>query len=210
MEPAPAPPAQVSAAASPGANEAARAFLEALTDGRSKLSDEELVETMAQLGRVMRVMIEGVREVLMTRASIKQEFRMAQTTIRAGGNNPLKFSISPEQAIDVLIKSDVPGYLDPERAASEALDDIKAHEVAMMTGMEAALKGLLTRVDPAELASKIEVKGGLSDFFGGKKARYWEVYEKMYAEIAREAEDDFHRMFGREFARAYEEQLRKL
>jgi type VI secretion system protein ImpI/type VI secretion system protein len=46
--------------------------------------------------------------------------------------------------------------------------------------------------------------------FKGKKARYWEVYEKMYAQISDQAENDFHELFSREFARAYKEQLEKL
>lgn len=214
--PAPRPEPQPPAAAPApppgpaGAERAARAFLEAVGAGDVAIPDAELEETMARMGRVMRAMIEGIREVLMTRASIKSEFRMAQTTIRAGGNNPLKFSISPEQAVETMIRPKMKGYLDAEKAAAEALDDIKAHEVAMMTGMEAALKGLLGRLDPAELTAKIEDGGGFGGLLGGKKARYWEVYEKMYKQISQEAEDDFHEVFGREFARAYEEQQRKL
>ena len=32
----------------------------------------------------------------------------------------------------------------------------------------------------------------------------------MYGEISQEAEDDFHALFGREFLRAYEEQIDRL
>ena len=32
----------------------------------------------------------------------------------------------------------------------------------------------------------------------------------MYAEIASEAEDDFQALFGKEFARAYQDQITKL
>jgi predicted component of type VI protein secretion system len=32
----------------------------------------------------------------------------------------------------------------------------------------------------------------------------------MYAEIADQAQNDFHEVFGREFARAYQAQVRKL
>jgi type VI secretion system protein ImpI/type VI secretion system protein len=76
--------------------------------------------------------------------------------------------------------------------------------------MEAALKGVLARLDPAALAGQIESSGNLGGVFKGRKARYWEVYEKMYAEISDQAENDFHELFSREFARAYKEQLDKL
>jgi type VI secretion system protein len=80
----------------------------------------------------------------------------------------------------------------------------------MVTGMEAALRGILKRLDPKALESKIEGGGGISGLLKGKKARYWEVYEKLYAEISDQAENDFHELFSKEFARAYQDQLEKL
>lgn len=202
-----APGAQAGAAAQQAA---ARAFLDAAGAGHLDIPAAELADTMARMGRVFAAMVAGMREVLMTRASIKSELRMNRTMINMGGNNPLKFSISAEQAIEAMIRPSVPGYLDPEAAATEALNDIKAHEVAMMSGMEAALKDLLARLGPEQLSARIEAAATLGSLLSGKKARYWEAYEKMYAQIAKETEDDFQSAFGREFARAYEEQLKKL
>ena len=45
---------------------------------------------------------------------------------------------------------------------------------------------------------------------GARKARIWELFCTTYKEIAHEAEDDFQSVFGREFARAYDAQMRKL
>ena len=199
-----------SAQAAGGDQVAARALLEALGVDDLDIDDADLPATMGRVGRVLRAMITGLREILMTRTSIKSEFRIDQTMISMGGNNPLKFSVSPEQAIEALVKPRVKGYLAAEEAAGQALNDIKAHEVAMVTGMEAALKGVLSRLDPEVLVGKIEGSGRVGTLFKGKKAQYWEIYEKMYAEISDQAENDFHDLFSREFARAYKEQLEKL
>ncbi|MEM9784721.1 MAG: type VI secretion system-associated FHA domain protein TagH, partial [Pseudomonadota bacterium] len=164
----------------------------------------------ARCGAVFRTMVEGFRDVLMNRAAIKGEFRMQQTQIRSEGNNPLKFSVTPDQAVEVMIAPTRRGFLDATEAAREAARDIRAHEVATMTGMEAALKHLLSEVDPSHLAGRIETGGGLGGIFGNKKAKLWEAYETMYAKIATDVEDDFQTVFGREFARAYEEQLKKI
>ena len=199
------------AATSPAANDAAaRAFLKSLGAEDHAVTDQELTSTLSRMGHVLRIMIEGVREVLMTRTSIKSEFRIDQTMIQAGGNNPLKFSISPEQAVEAMIKPKAKGYLDATEATTQALQDVKAHEVAMITGMEAALKGVLARLDPKVLEDKIVVKGAFSSLIKSKKARYWEVYEDMYAEISDQAENDFHDLFAKEFAKAYQDQLNKL
>lgn len=211
----PTPVKDVAAAPDPapgaaGGDAAARAFLKSLGADEVNISDEDLVSTMSRMGHVTRMMIEGMREVLMTRTSIKSEFRIEQTMIQAGGNNPLKFSISPDQAIEAMVKPKAKGYLDATDATQQALDDIKAHEIAVITGMEAALKGILAKLDPAVLAEKISVGGGLGSVLKSKKARYWEIYESMYADISDQAENDFQELFAKEFARAYQEQLDKL
>jgi type VI secretion system protein len=192
-----------------GRVDAARVFLSAVGAEDVAIADADLPATMGRLGRTMKAMITGLREILMTRASIKSEFRIEQTMITVGSNNPLKFSISPEQAIDAMVRPQVRGYLAAEEAAAQALEDVKAHEVAMVTGMEAALKGVLARLDPKALADTIETRGG-STFLKNRKAQYWETYEAMYAEISDQAENDFNELFAREFAKAYKEQLARL
>ncbi len=210
-EPTPVPTTPSPVAATGGGGDAsARAFLKAVGAEDVAIKDEELHSTMSRMGHVMRIMIHGMREILMTRTSIKSEFRIEQTMIRAGGNNPLKFSISPEQAVEALVKPTTKGYLDATEAAEEALRDVKAHEVAMVTGMEAALKGVLSRLDPAVLEEKIQGGGGISGLLKSKKARYWEIYETMFAEISDQAENDFHELFSKEFAKAYKDQLERL
>ncbi len=216
-KPAKAPPrqAQVTMASTlptgqVGGIDAARAFLIAVGAEDLKLSDAELPDAMVRLGRTMKSMIIGLREILMTRTSIKSEFRIEQTMVNSGGNNPLKFSVSPEQAIQSMVKPSARGYLPADEAATQALEDIKAHEIAMVTGMEAALKGVLAKLDPKVLTEKIEGTGGFSGFMKNRKAQYWETYEAMYAEISDQAENDFHELFAREFSQAYRAQLARL
>ncbi|EBA14511.1 FHA domain protein, putative [Roseobacter sp. SK209-2-6] len=201
---------RVTASTAQSSDDAVGAYLRGLGLEENFLADEDRSTAMGRLGRVMLTLVTGLREILMTRTSIKSEFRIEQTMISAGGNNPLKFSITPDQAIEAMVKPATKGYLSPETAAEEALRDIKAHEVAMVTGMEAALKGVLGKLDPKALEAQIEDRGGLSGLLRGKKARYWDVYEKLYADISDQAENDFHELFSREFARAYKAQLDKL
>lgn len=203
LPPEPAAPSQDQAAAM-------EALLQGLGVEDLSIAPDEQHNTFLRMGRVMKTLVVGLREILMTRTTIKSEFRIEQTMISAGGNNPLKFSITPEQAIEAMVRPATKGYLSPESAAHQALDDIKAHEVAMVTGMEAALKGVLARLNPKALEGQIEQRGRLGGLLRGKKAQYWDVYEKLYAEIADQAENDFHELFSREFAKAYQAQLDRL
>jgi type VI secretion system protein len=205
-DPAPSPAAM---AAAPGEVATVRAFLGELGAGDVKIADAELHDTMLRLAKVLRTMVTGLREILMTRTSMKEEFRIDRTMISAAGNNPLKFSVTPEQALEAMVKPQAKGYLPADQATEQALADIKAHEIAMMTGMEAALKGVLKRLDPKQLEERIAQKGGVG-FLQNKKAKYWETYEQMFAEISDQAENQFHELFSREFAAAYKAQLERL
>ena len=196
--------------ATPGDTAAARAFLAAMGAGDVAIPDDDLPETMARLGDVMNTFVAGIRSILMTRQSIKSEFRINQTVISAGANNPLKFSVSVEQAIEAMTRPATKGYLPAADAAREAMDDIAAHEVAMMTGMEAALKGVLAELEPAKLSERIDADKSFSSVLSNKKARYWDVFEKQYEKISDQAENDFHDLFSKAFASAYQAQLERL
>jgi type VI secretion system protein len=203
-------PAASAAPTTGGGADLARQFLTAAGVDHRRIADDELGEIMERAGTAYRTLIEGAREVLMARASIKDELRLGQTMISPDGNNPIKFSISGQQAIEAMIKPTVAGYQTADKAAREAMYDIKAHEVAMMSGMESAIKTLLGRFDPANLASKIENSGRIAGFLKGKKAQYWDIFEKLYAKLSEEAEEDFNALFGKEFSKAYKDQLNKL
>lgn len=208
--PAPKPKPKPAGPPSDASIDAARAFFTGAGAEDLEIPDDQMVETMERLGRVMFTLVSGLREILMTRTSIKSEFRINQTMIGAGGNNPLKFALSAENAVETILKPKAKGYMDAITSVEEALNDIKAHEVAMVTGMEAAIKDVLGRLDPKKLEEKIGTGGGFADMLKGKKSRYWETYEKLYAEISEQAEHDFHEFFSKEFAKAYQKQLERL
>jgi type VI secretion system protein ImpI/type VI secretion system protein len=212
------PEAVVSPAAAPSATpvatgsgaDLARKFLQAAGVNDAQITDDELADIMTRSGIVFKTLVEGAREVLMARASIKDELKLGQTMISPDGNNPIKFSISGQQAVEAMIKPTVAGYKLGPASAEEAMRDIKAHEIAMMSGMERAIQSLLGLFNPNILAQKLEDDGGVRGLLKGKKARYWEVFEKLYDQISEEAEEDFHSLFGKEFGKAYKEQMQKL
>jgi type VI secretion system FHA domain protein len=206
-------PPPVTPATAPTATADAAAMLAALLRGAGvpdlRLSQDP-VASMEAAGAVFRAMVEGLREVLMSRAAIKGELRVEQTMLRARDNNALKFSVTVEEAVAALLLPPRTGYKAPLAAVQEAARDIQSHEMAVMAGVQTALIGLLKRFDPAALEARLS-PGRLDSFMpGARKARIWELFCDTYKDIAREAEDDFQSVFGREFARAYDAQMKKL
>ena len=97
----------------------------------------------------------------------------------------------------------------PDRAAREAFDDIRMHQLAVMAGVQAALFNLLRTFDPAALEARLQKATMIETILpGARRAKLWEAFCATYKDIARDADSDFQAVFGREFARAYTEQMR--
>lgn len=204
--PAPAPPP-----AAPAADELLQAFLAGMGTGPAVPVTQLTPGLMHLVGSLLAEAVAGTIDLLHARATIKSELRADVTAIRPRQNNPLKFSPNPEVALQHLLAPTVPGFLPAHAALRDAFRDLRAHEVAVMAGMRAALAGLLQRFDPVALESQLTRQSGLSSLLaGGRRAQLWEAYQNMYAQLSAQAEDDFHALFGRAFLKAYEAQQDQL
>jgi type VI secretion system protein ImpI/type VI secretion system protein len=162
------------------------------------------VAAMAALGAAFRALVGGLRETLIARAAIKSEFRIEQTIIRARGNNPLKFAATDDDALAALLGPGREMGLTPAAAIADSLRDLRLHEIATMAAMQSAVHSLMREMAPGKLETGA---GGLLP--AQRKARAWEAYEALHARITQALADDFDSVFGRAFARAYEQTVRE-
>jgi predicted component of type VI protein secretion system len=188
------------------------AFLQGCGLPPEAVPPEAAAETMRLLGQTFRELVGGLRDVLTTRAMIKAEYRVEQTVIRSSNNNPLKFALDVDQAMSAMVGPPRQGYVPALKAAQEGFKDMKAHELALMAGMQAAVQALFREFDPEHLKQRLEKSGSVLDSLlpGAKKGKYWEIYEQQYKQITREMSEDVRGTFGRAFADAYEQQSKKL
>ncbi len=183
-----------------------QAFLRGAGLDQLRLDKAQAEAQMENIGRSYRLMVEGLIDVLRARASLKGEFRMQQTMIQPAENNPLKFAPNADEALLLLLRHGNQAFMAPDLAVRDSFDDLRAHQLAVMAGVEAAIKHLLTRFEPAQLEERMGKPGGLSNLFAGsRQAQYWQQFTELYSNISREAQEDFQDLFGREFSRAYEE-----
>ena len=206
------PPQQAAAPAAPTAGDPVAVLLTAAGIDPASIPPERLPEVMRLVGGAFRASVQGLVEVLRVRASLKEEFRVSERTmLRAAENNPLKFVLDLDQALDATVLRPRHGFLPADQAVQEGFQDVKAHLLAEAAGMQVALKALLKRFDPPTLQQRMDQSSVWDNILpGSRKARYWELFVELYEQIAKEAESDFHGLFGREFTRAYEEQSRRL
>ncbi|WP_395609963.1 type VI secretion system-associated FHA domain protein TagH [Pseudomonas sp. B22129] len=183
-----------------------QAFLRGAGLDQLRLDKAQAEAQMESIGRSYRLMVEGLIDVLRARASLKGEFRMQQTMIRPAENNPLKFAPNADEALLLLLRHGNQAFMAPDIAVRDSFDDLRAHQLAVMAGVEAAIKHLLARFEPGQLEERMGKPGGLSSLFNGsRQAQYWQQFTELYSNISREAQEDFQDLFGREFSRAYEE-----
>jgi type VI secretion system FHA domain protein len=189
-----------------------RVFLEGAGLEDMQLSDADLEKTMHALGQIFREVIAGLRDILMGRTAFKSEFRIERTMIQQRENNPLKFSISADEALLAILRRPGPGYMPAVEAVRQGVEDVKAHQLAVVAGLQVALTALLHEFDPENLKQRLEQQRSVIANLmpGAENAKAWEIYEAFYKEVAEGAEQGFDGPFGREFRRAYEEQLKKL
>lgn len=213
-DPAPAP-APIPTSPSPPASSPASSgadlgpFLAAAGVDQLPNTDPGDPELAARAGRLFAAAMQGLMGVMASRASLKNEFRLEQTMVQAAENNPLKFSPNAQEAMKLILSNGGQGFKQGEAAIEEAFEDLAAHQVAVLAGMQHALTQILKRFDPKRLEERIGKDRSVMDLIGGRKSRYWDAFNQLYGDIAEEMEEDFHAVFGQAFARAYEEQIRK-
>lgn len=161
----------------------------------------------ADVDQIFRVVVDGVMDVLRARAEIKNTFRLPVTIIQRSENNPLKFAPNPDEALQKIMAPSNGAFMSGTAAFEDAFDDIRCHQMAMLAGVRAAFESLLVHFNPDRFEQ--ETDGAKRSAFAGK-GKYWDKYRENFEGLSRDPDECFRRLFGDEFARAYEEQLSRL
>ena len=175
--------------------------------GARSAADLELI------GALLRTAVTGTLQLLAARGIAKRELGASPTLIQTRENNPLKFAANVDAALQQLLEPPLRGFIPALPAMRETFDDLRAHEVAMLAGMRAALDAVLQRFSPEALEERFAEKDkGMWDNLrpANHKARLWERYAEQHAEVVREIEENFDSIFAGAFGAAYEAQLARL
>jgi type VI secretion system FHA domain protein len=99
-------------------------------------------------------------------------------------------------------------YLGPVEAFADAFDDVRNHQMAMLEGMRAAYEAMLLQFDPDKLQQEFDRhdRGGLLRGM----PKYWDLYRANFRAMVKDADSSFRKLFGDQFAKAYEQQLARL
>ncbi|WPO47395.1 type VI secretion system-associated FHA domain protein TagH [Pseudomonas sp. S1Bt23] len=167
--------------------------------------DHDSREALAiDAARLLKQSIGGLQQSLRTRSELKNELRLALTTAQGGSKNPLKFAVDASEALGILLQGNKPGQLPAEQAISRAFRDLQAHQVALLTASRAAVRGTLEHFSPQQLTLRFERDNKPLLATSGSR---WRAYNR-YHQALRQDDDWSERLLARDFAQAYEEQIR--
>ncbi|MCY1522571.1 type VI secretion system FHA domain protein [compost metagenome] len=168
--------------------------------------DEAAREALAlQAARLLKHSVAGLQQSLRTRSELKNELRLALTTVQSAGNNPLKHTADSSEALTALLRGGKPGALSAEQTISRSFRDLQAHQVALLAASRAAVKGMFEQLSPEQLSLRFE-REGRKPLIATAGSR-WRAYRRLHSALGQN-DDWSDRLFARDFANTYEEQVR--
>ncbi len=201
-QPAPPPPrhAGIVPQVTPGSG------LEAVTAALGLRVQELQPGDVDALGRSIYACLAGVIELLQVRNEIRTRFRVSTTQRVPSDPNPIKYAPNAEDALHELFRRRQPGVLPLDQAMADAMDEARFHQLAMLDAMRQAFDKLIERLDPERKVDTTEAGIRL-----GGRGRQWESYVQYFREqVGNDREEAFRRLFGVEFAPAYEQALERI
>ncbi|MCU1758126.1 type VI secretion system-associated FHA domain protein TagH [Pseudomonas sp. 14P_8.1_Bac3] len=167
--------------------------------------DHDAREALAlNAARLLKQSVGGLQQSLHTRSELKNELRLAQTSVQGAQKNPLKFTVDASDALGILLQPNRPGQLPAEQSIARAFRDLQAHQVALLTASRAAVRGALEHFSPQQLTLRFERDNPPLLATSGSR---WRAYGRYYQAL-RQDDDWSERLLARDFAQAYEEQIR--
>ena len=181
-------------------------FFRALGFTAAPDSPAERQRMLLQAAEIILAAVDGLHHCLRNQAECKNDLRLPVTTMQLSGNNPLKFTPTPQVALEHLLGPGGYGMLPAGKAVRSGFGDLHAHHLGLLAGARASVRAVLDKVSPAAIATRLDVEGS---FHFSRRSRLWHVYRKTHQALL-EDHEGFAALFLHDFARAYEAQVRTL
>ena len=148
------------------------------------LAGAELETIFHEAGALVRAAVEGVREILATRAMVKSELRADQTVIQAADNNPMKFAPDVQRCLAAMVGQPPVGFMPGAEAMRRSMEDLKRHELALIGALNTVFAEMTTQLDPETIDGHVRNEGGIGGVLPyAREARCWAVYSARYAAL---------------------------
>lgn len=187
----------------------AASFFKAFADGAgiplTALDGREPEDLARELGEILSGITGDLMGLLAARSQVKAMTRNAnRTMISRSGNNALKFSPTPQAALQTMLSKSAEenGYLPIRKAMSDAFKDIQKHHVWTYSAMQKAAARFENTLSPKAIESEGLVQ---KSTFGNMKAKQWDRLEERWTSLVGAHDDGLVGVFTQYFTENYEE-----
>lgn len=163
-------------------------------------------ENMRQLGQMLSMFSQGTVALLSSRSILKRGVKADMTMVLDDANNPFKLLPSGKTVLMQMFGTRMPGFMPPKKSVRDALIDLQAHQLGMISGIRAIIAAMLQSFNPELLEEDAKRDGATArlGMLSNRKAALWDYFVRSYAQTAGEIDDDFHTLFGEAFLHAYD------
>lgn len=197
----------VAAAGSPGDEAFWLALGAELGVDLTQQSRENREALALKAARLLNHCIGGLQQSLWTRSELKNQLRLARTTAPDTRQNPLKASHDTTEVLGWLLTPQKPHQPSAEHVIGRAFRDVQAHQVALVSASRAAIRSSLEHFSPQQLVLRFE-RDGYRPWLT-TKASHWRAFSRYHRAL--QQDDDWcERLLARDFAQAYDVQVRMI
>ena len=153
-------------------------------------------------GRAVRAALEGLFELYVSRSGVPPEKREEHASVvPVKDNNPLKTHWPAQTKLQYLFggRAASIGFVSPQRALTDVLAELLAHDAALAAATRAAVAATLQEFAPAALKERL--LGGGAKLFEG--ARAWEAYSRYYSDKSVALDEWVQQQLDKYFTDAY-------
>ena len=130
---------------------------------------------------MIRAAVEGVRDIMSTRALVKSEFRVEQTVLKRSDNNAVKFAPDAQRCLAAMVGQPPPGFLPGPAAMHQAMDNIKHHELALVAALNSVFADLDQQLDPDAIMRRARQDTSISTMLPyAREAKCWAIYVETH------------------------------
>jgi predicted component of type VI protein secretion system len=100
-----------------------------------------------------------------------------QTVLRRSDNNAMKFAPDAQKCMAAMVGAAPPGFLPGAAAMQQSMDDIKAHELALVAALNTVFADLDRQLDPEAIMRKAREDQSFSTMLPyAREAKCWAIY----------------------------------
>jgi type VI secretion system protein ImpI len=164
---------------------------------------------LLEAGQALAAAIRGIAALYDTTGAPASRMAMNALTLQPIEDNPLRLGQPyPDTVRAMFSRERSVVHLSPMAAVEETMSQLKAHQAAVVKGIEAGLEALLHAFSPELLVRRFRRYRPDENVHGDSSDWVWRMYTHYYEELSSARQSGFEKLFWEIYAQAYERALR--